>query len=95
MERNQSSNSTGISLDQLIALNDEIAALVRAGIPLELGLKHIGGDMPGRPGTLAATLSAEMERGQTLVEVLRRHPESFPPIYRAVVTAGVVPTATS
>ena len=89
VERNRSSNSTGISLDQLIALNDEIAALVRAGIPLELGLKHIGGDMPGRPGTLAATLSAEMERGQTLLEVLKCHPESFPPIYRAVVTAGV------
>ena len=85
----QSSSSTGISLDQLIALNDEIAALVRAGVPLEMGLKHIGGDMPGRPGTLAATLSAEMQQGQTLAEVLKRHSESFPPIYRAVVTAGV------
>ena len=89
MGRERSSSPTGISLDQLIALNDEIAALVRAGIPLELGLKHIGGDMPGRPGTLAATLSAELEGGQTLVEVLKSHSESFPPIYRAVVTAGV------
>jgi type II secretory pathway component PulF len=87
--KERSSNSAGISLDQLIALNDEIAALVRAGIPLELGLKHIGGDMPGRPGTLAATLSAEMERGQTLAEVVNHHSESFPPIYRAIVTAGV------
>lgn len=89
MGTDRSSNSTGISLDQLIALNDEIAALVRAGVPLELGLKHIGGDTPGLLGALATTLSAEMERGQTLAEVLKRHSESFPPIYRAVVTAGV------
>ena len=89
VERERSSNSTGISLDQLIALNDEIAALVRAGVPLELGLKHIGGDMHGSPGRLAARLAAEMERGQTLAQVLKSHSEDFPPIYRAVVTAGV------
>ena len=31
-----------VSLDQLLALNDEIAALVRAGIPLEKGLTELG-----------------------------------------------------
>ena len=89
VEKERSSSSTGISLDQLIALNDEIAALVRAGIPLELGLKQIGGDMSGRLGRLAETLSTDMEEGQSLAEVLRDHPESFPPIYRAVVTSGI------
>ena len=29
---------TSATLDQLIALNDEMAALVRAGVPLEMGL---------------------------------------------------------
>ena len=89
MGRDQSSSSMHISLDQLIALNDEIAALVRAGIPLELGLKHLGADMPGRAGSVAGRLSSEMEQGRSLAEVLERHPESFPTIYRAVVTAGV------
>ncbi len=88
MGSNQPSSSTSISLDQLIALNDEIAALVRAGIPLELGLKHLGADMPGRAGAVATVLSAEMERGDPLADVLQRHPESFPRVYRAVVTAG-------
>ena len=43
----ESSSGTPISPEQLIALNDEIAALIRAGIPLELGLRELGGDARG------------------------------------------------
>ena len=32
---------SSLSLDELIALNDEIAALVRAGVPLEAGFHRI------------------------------------------------------
>ena len=35
-----------VTLDQLIALNDEIAALARAGVPLDQGLLHLGRDLP-------------------------------------------------
>ena len=34
-----------VTLDQLIALNDEMAALVRAGVPLERGLIEAGRDL--------------------------------------------------
>ena len=43
-----------ITLDQLVALNDEIAALVRAGVPLDRGLRSLGEDLPGRLGRFAS-----------------------------------------
>ena len=36
-----------VTLEQLLALNDEMAALVRAGIPLERGLVDLGREVPG------------------------------------------------
>jgi general secretion pathway protein F len=78
-----------ISLDQLVALNDEIAALVRAGVPLEEGLAELGADMPGRLGTLMTRLAKETGRGKPLGEVLADPSAQLPPVYRAVVEAGL------
>ncbi len=50
------SSSAPISLDDLIALNDEIIALVRAGVPLEEGVHDLSRDLPGELGELATTL---------------------------------------
>ena len=46
-----------ITIDQLLALNEEIAALVRAGVPLERGLVVAGRDLRGRLGRIATALS--------------------------------------
>ncbi|MGQ9574733.1 MAG: type II secretion system F family protein [Thermoguttaceae bacterium] len=78
-----------IGLDQLIALNEEIAALVRLGVPLELGLERLGEEMPGASGKAAAWLAQRLREGQTLDQVLAQEPEVFPPVYRAVVEAGL------
>jgi general secretion pathway protein F len=75
-----------LSLEQWIALNDEIAALVRAGLPLERGLAGAGA---GRMGTVARSLSERLEGGATLDEALEAEGDRVPPIYRAVVRAGV------
>jgi len=77
-----------ITVDELIALNAEIAALVRAGSPLEIGLGRSGEDLPGRLGAVASKLAARMERGQTLVEALDAEKGTIPPLYRAVVETG-------
>ncbi len=77
-----------MTFDDLIALNDEIAALVRLGVPLDLGLAQLAKDMPGRSGKLAAMLAQRMERGETLAEVFADESAGFPPVYRAVVQAG-------
>ncbi|MCH5374973.1 MAG: type II secretion system F family protein, partial [Planctomycetes bacterium] len=78
-----------ISLDQLTALNDEMAALARAGVPLEIGLSGLARDLPGRLGELADRLRRRLESGQSLEQVLEKDRESFPPVWRAVVLAGL------
>jgi general secretion pathway protein F len=76
-----------LSLDDLLALNDEVAALSRAGVPLEVGLRHLGSDMPGRLGRLANEISDRLERGESIATALEA--SGFPPAYRAIVEAGV------
>lgn len=78
-----------MTLDDLIALNDEIAALVRAGVPLEAGLANLGSDMPGRLGQFALALSRRMVRGESLAQAISADARQLPPAYRAVVEAGV------
>lgn len=79
----------GVVMDDLIALNDEIAALSRAGMPLERELLGVGGDLPGRLGTIARSLGTRMEGGSTLLEALEAEGPGVPPTYRAVVEAGL------
>jgi type II secretory pathway component PulF len=78
-----------ISLEELVALNDEIAALVRSGVPLDLGLTGWGGDLSGRLGRIAKDLGAASGRGASLSESLAQQGDRLPPVYRAVVDAGM------
>jgi len=77
------------SLDQFIALNDEIAALIRVGVPLEHGLAQIALELPGRTGKTAGLVAEHLQRGQPLDQILAEHPEAFPPVYRAVIQTGL------
>jgi len=79
----------GITLDELAALNDEIIALVRAGVPLEPGLLSLGADLPGRLGRFANSLGRRLESGESLVDTLDDSGDGFPRVYRAVVAAGI------
>ena len=79
----------GITLDQLIALNEEIAALARAGLPLERNLGAIGGDLPGRLGAITRALGERMARGEGLADALEAEGAGLPPAYRAAVEAGL------
>ncbi len=78
-----------ITLDELIALNDEIAALVRAGVPLDQGLQILGADLPGKLGRYATQLSAQLARGESLTTALADSTAHVPRVYRAVVEAGI------
>jgi len=77
-----------ITLDQLIALNDEIAALIRAGVPLDRGLRSLGQDLPGRLGRFATQLSAQLARGESLTDALAEPKAKLPRLYRAVIEAA-------
>lgn len=78
-----------IKLDHLIALNDEIIALVRAGVPLESGLSAASRDLRGRLGSITSRLARHLEQGQSLPEALDAERDQLPPVYRAVVMAGM------
>jgi type II secretory pathway component PulF len=78
-----------VSIDQLIALNDEIAALTRAGMPLERGLLDVGADLPGRLRSITTILGERMSRGESLSEALAAPESGVPKVYRAVVEAGL------
>ena len=78
-----------ITLDQLIALNDEILGLTRCGIPLERGLGQIARDSSGNLRSLSTEIAARLEGGEDLAEIVGDAHAGFPPVYRAVVESGV------
>jgi general secretion pathway protein F len=88
IERGWTEMSTA-GLPELVALNDEIAALVRARLPLETGLGLLGREWPGRLGRIGRELGARMERGESLPVALSSLKPEVPRAYRAVVEAGL------
>lgn len=82
-------SASRVTVDELVALNDEMASLARTGVPLEHGLRLLSTDLPGRLGKLAGVLSERLERGQSLVQVLSESGDAFSPAYCAVVAAGL------
>lgn len=82
-------SGASVTLDRLIALNDEMAALVRAGVPLERGLVRAGEDLGGRLGAIVDAVGARLAEGERLPEALERSGHALPRIYRAVVEAGL------
>lgn len=85
----RTNKSASLSLDDLIILNDEIAALVRAGVPLDRGLLATGRDLPGTLGRLTTSVAVELGRGATLREAIESERAPLPEVYRAVVDAGL------
>jgi general secretion pathway protein F len=77
-----------ISVEQLDALNAEIAALVRAGVPLDRGLLSAGEDLGGSLGRISSALGERLRRGESLSQALDSANGAIPPLYRAVVEAG-------
>jgi type II secretory pathway component PulF len=88
-----SSNSraiTGLSVDDLITLNEEIAGMARAGLPLDQGLAAMAREMKhGRLQQVTAELAADLRSGLTLPEALERQGKRVPPFYSALVAAGI------
>ena len=78
-----------LGIEQLIALNEEIAALARCGFPLGRGLLDAGNDLPGRLGRVSKSLGERLSRGESLGQALEAENRAIPPLYRAVVEAGI------
>ncbi|MDA0659384.1 MAG: type II secretion system F family protein [Planctomycetota bacterium] len=77
-----------VSLDELLALHEEIAALTRSGVPLQTGLFTVSTDLPGRMRRLTQQVAELLEQGRSLPEALDQVAD-LPPFYRAVVVSGI------
>ena len=80
--------STSLSLEQFAALNDELAALARAGIPLEKGLSDLAPSLPGKMSGLTAEMGRRLAAGESLTAVLNDPRWNTPPGYAAIIEAG-------
>ena len=78
-----------VTPEQLVALNDEIAMLVRAGVPLELGLRELNGSVPTALGRISGEISQRLQEGVPLTESLSATLPYLPRVYAAVVDAGL------
>ncbi len=79
-----------MTADELTALNDQIAALARAGLPLDQGLDTLARDMGrGRLRAVTEALAADLRAGHPLPEALARQQGRVPTYYANLVTAGV------
>ncbi len=78
-----------LSLEDIALLNDEICALARAGVPLELGLRSTASGLRRQAAAVVDTLADHVSAGHTLDEAMELQQDSFPAAYRALVTAGI------
>jgi type II secretory pathway component PulF len=76
-----------ISLSDLIAFNEEVAALVRVGLPIEVGLG--GTEVRKSIRQITDRFRQEMQRGASVRQALENSGAEFPPPYLALVEAGL------
>ncbi len=70
------------TLDDLTALNDQLAALVEAGVPIDVGLEELGQDAAG-------SLARRVARGESLAEAIESNENGVPVTYRSMVLRGL------
>jgi type II secretory pathway component PulF len=76
--------------EDLIALNEEIAGMARAGLPLDQGLAAMARDMVrGDLKRATMALADDLRAGHTLPEALAKQPHRVPSFYASLVTAGI------
>jgi type IV pilus assembly protein PilC len=84
------SASGPLSADDLIALNEEIAGMARAGLPLDQGLAALAREMGrGRLQQVTRQLADDLRAGHTLPQALQRQEGRVPAYYAALLTAGI------
>jgi type II secretory pathway component PulF len=76
--------------DELVTLNEEIAGMARAGLPLDQGLAALAREMArGRLQQTTARIASDLKAGRTLPEALANQGNRVPPFYAGLVGAGV------
>lgn len=78
-----------MSTTELLSFTTQLATVSGAGVPLVDGLRSIGSRLPrARARELVADMVAGLSAGESLSDVMGRHPRAFPKVYRSSVVAG-------
>jgi type II secretory pathway component PulF len=79
-----------MTADDLTSLNEQIAAMARAGLPLDQGMESLAREMGrGKLRDVTDALALDLRAGHPLPEALARQEGQIPPYYANLVTAGV------
>lgn len=73
---------------RLYLLVEHLAAITSRGLPLTDGLRWLGADLGGFIGTKVVAVARRVEDGAPLGEALAAFHHTFPPVVRAMITAG-------
>jgi type IV pilus assembly protein PilC len=79
-----------IGLDDFNMLNEQIIAMVTAGVPLEEGFQHMASDLAKpRLRKLINTIAEDLAHGTPLDEAIRKHQQAFPILYARIIAVGL------
>ena len=77
------------TLDDFVALNDQLAALAGAGVPVDTGLESQGGDMAEILGKINAAVAYRVAHGTPVGDALDDAQQFVPASYRCLVQLGL------
>lgn len=80
----------GISRGDFAMLNEQIIAMVKAGVPLESGLQQLAGDLAKpRLRKLVNNIAEDLASGTSLEEAIRKRQQAFPVMYAQIIGVGM------
>jgi type IV pilus assembly protein PilC len=81
---------TAIGRNEFLLFNQQLASIVKAGIPLEKGLRELSQDVSsGSMRKLINDIADELEAGTNIEEAFEKRQKHFPPLYGRILKAGV------
>lgn len=79
----------GVKTRDLIVFNRQLATLIESGITILAGLQMLSEEASSKPLRRALQeVSEDVQEGETLSDALRKHPQTFPPIYGRMIEIG-------
>ncbi len=78
-----------LTIEDVAALHTEIAALMRAGVPLDRALADLGRDLSGHVGQAFQQIGQRLEAGESLEKIFQDPAIGIPAPYRVVMEAGI------
>jgi type II secretory pathway component PulF len=81
---------TRIGRTEMVLFNQQLASIVKAGVPLDRGLREIAGDAQ-KPAMrqLVLALADDLHAGLSVEQAFERHKGSLPPLYGYIIKAGL------